>query len=91
MDPKVTFDDLCSRYIINEPQEELVSFERMLFLIEQVRRAERDGECFMPHLTHPYTMLTHAGSLFARLTGFTRTFIGRNIICPSTRWSALWS
>ena len=33
-------DDLACRYIINEPQEELVSFERVLFLIEQVGKGQ---------------------------------------------------
>jgi mRNA-decapping enzyme subunit 2 len=29
--------DLASRFVLNAPAEELRSFERMLFLIEQVR------------------------------------------------------
>jgi hypothetical protein len=29
--------DLCSRFVLNCPAEELQSFERILFLVEQVR------------------------------------------------------
>ena len=32
--------DVCSRFILNCPEEELQSFERILFLVEQVRRAK---------------------------------------------------
>ena len=34
--------DLCSRFILNCPEEELQSFERILFLVEQARRAGAD-------------------------------------------------
>ena len=39
--------DLCSRFILNCPEEELQSFERILFLVEQARRAGRRirGSC----------------------------------------------
>ncbi|KAF4349358.1 mRNA-decapping enzyme subunit 2 [Cannabis sativa] len=32
--PKELLDDLCSRFVLNVPQEDLQSFERILFLVE---------------------------------------------------------
>ncbi|XP_077227559.1 mRNA-decapping enzyme subunit 2-like [Tasmannia lanceolata] len=33
--PQELLDDLCSRFVLNVPQEDLQSFERILFLVEQ--------------------------------------------------------
>ncbi|CAM0942846.1 unnamed protein product [Alopecurus aequalis] len=33
--PQELLDDLCSRFVLNVPQEDLESFERILFLLEQ--------------------------------------------------------
>ncbi|AQK81328.1 mRNA-decapping enzyme subunit 2 [Zea mays] len=33
--PQELLDDLCSRFLLNVPKEELESFERILFLLEQ--------------------------------------------------------
>ncbi|PKA53401.1 mRNA-decapping enzyme subunit 2 [Apostasia shenzhenica] len=33
--PQELLDDLCSRFVLNVPKEDLESFERMLFLLEQ--------------------------------------------------------
>lgn len=49
---KELLDDLCTRFVLNSPQEELESFERMLFLVEQahwfyedfVREAEPEAD-----------------------------------------------
>ena len=38
MPPPDLLQDLCSRFILNCPAEELQSFERLLFLVEQARR-----------------------------------------------------
>ena len=35
--PADLLQDLCSRFILNCPAEELQSFERLLFLVEQAR------------------------------------------------------
>ena len=35
--PDDLLQDLCSRFILNCPAEELQSFERILFLVEQAR------------------------------------------------------
>ncbi|GJM87183.1 hypothetical protein PR202_ga03111 [Eleusine coracana subsp. coracana] len=35
MPPQELLDDLCSRFLLNVPKEELESFERILFLLEQ--------------------------------------------------------
>ncbi len=37
--PADMLQDLCSRFVLNCPEEELQSFERILFLVEQARRA----------------------------------------------------
>lgn len=46
--------DLCSRFVLNCPAEELQSFERILFLVEQVRaralRARAAVVCALMHL-----------------------------------------
>eukprot|EP00262_Sarcandra_glabra_P019309 TRINITY_DN7249_c0_g1_i2.p1 TRINITY_DN7249_c0_g1~~TRINITY_DN7249_c0_g1_i2.p1 ORF type:complete len:142 (-),score=15.07 TRINITY_DN7249_c0_g1_i2:630-1055(-) len=33
--PQELLDDLCSRFVLNVPKEDLQSFERILFLVEQ--------------------------------------------------------
>ena len=71
MPPPDVLQDLCSRFILNCPAEELQSFERLLFLVEQARRGGASADATWSGCLHA-GFVSRAPS--RRHTGFMRTF-----------------
>lgn len=70
MPPADLLQDLCSRFILNCPAEELQSFERILFLVEQARVHAIRAFCDV-------TVSQLSPFLDGRHTGSTRTSAAR--------------
>ncbi|XP_050946950.1 mRNA-decapping enzyme subunit 2-like isoform X3 [Cucumis melo] len=45
--PQELLDDLCSRFVLNVPKEDLQSFERILFLVEYAHWFYEDNSCLL--------------------------------------------
>ncbi|XP_010264680.1 PREDICTED: mRNA-decapping enzyme subunit 2 [Nelumbo nucifera] len=62
--PQELLDDLCSRFILNVPKEDLESFERILFLIEQAHWFYEDNSVEQNPLLKSLSLKEFASLMF---------------------------
>ncbi|KAJ7566780.1 hypothetical protein O6H91_02G118100 [Diphasiastrum complanatum] len=62
--PQELLDDLCSRFVLNAPEEELQSFERILFLVEQAHWFYEDNTMEKNSNMKPLSLREFASLMF---------------------------